>query len=154
MKIGGIVENRNLTLYRMIAVHDRPGEAGSILKFFAKKNITLQYITESSTETDSAVMAICVDADVTEKIDTYFAKHKKIVAPMEIKKTEKVSVLGIYGPHFKQKPALSALFCVVLGSAGINILGLSSSISSICSVIKDKQVEKAKKALLKTFELP
>jgi aspartokinase len=46
------------------------------------------------------------------------------------------------------------MFCRLLGRAGINILALSSSISSISSVINSDQMEKAKTALLQKFQLP
>jgi aspartokinase len=73
---------------------------------------------------------------------------------MNIKRVEQVSVIGIYGPHFREKPRLAAYFCQTLGKAGINILGLSSSISSISAVIVNDQLELARDALLKVFELP
>ena len=73
---------------------------------------------------------------------------------MDIRKVEKVSVIGIYGPHFREKPRLAAKFCQVLGNAGINILGLSSSISSICAVIVNDELESARDSLLEAFELP
>lgn len=63
-------------------------------------------------------------------------------------------MLGIYGPHFREKPAIAALFCVLLGNAGINILNLSSSISTISAIIDVRDLEKAKRVLLSEFELP
>ena len=154
MKIGGIVENCNLTLYRMTSVKDQPGAAGSILKIFAKNNINIEYITESSTLGDSAVMAICVKSDKSEHLDRLLLEQTSLFNKLNITKIEQVSVLGIYGPHFREKPFLAAKFCMILGLADVNILGLSSSISSISSVIKSDEVPIAKKALLREFELP
>jgi aspartokinase len=154
MKIGGIVENNNLTLYRMISLKDQPGSAGSILKIFAQNNINIEYITESSTSGDLAVMAICVKSDKSEKLDSLLSEQELMYNKLNIIKIEQVSVLGIYGPHFREKPFLAAKFCMILGLADVNILGLSSSISSISSVIKSEEVPVAKEALLKEFDLP
>jgi len=154
MKIGGLVENRDLTMYRMTSIADRPGAAGEILRLFAEKNVKLPYITESSVPGDKAVMTVCVDAAEAGIIDRLFAENQALSSQIRITKISSVSVIGIYGPHFREKPVLPALFCRLLGHAGINILALSSSISSISSVIDSDQLENAKTALLQKFQLP
>jgi aspartokinase len=154
MKIGGLVENTDLTMYQITSIKDRPGAAAEILKLFAEDNIKLQYITESSTPKHKAVMALCVYAEKAEKLDRLFKKNKQLVKQVKIVKLENVSLLGIYVPHFREKPVLAAKFCKILGRTGINIIGLSSSISSISSIIAKDQLDMAKKALLKEFELP
>ncbi len=154
MKIGGLVENSNLTMYQITSIKDEPGAAAKILKLFAQEKISLQYITESNIPGDTAVMSICVDAEQAERIDQLIAQNDQIKRQIKITKIAHVSVLGIYGPHFRDKPVLAAMFCKILGEAGINILGLSSSISSISSVIVSEQLHAAKNALLKEFELP
>ena len=154
MKIGGLVENSDLTMFRVTSIKDEPGAAAEILKLFAHKKISLQYITESNIPGATAVMTLCVEAGRADKIDKLFAKHDQIMKQIKIKKIDDVSVIGIYGPHFRDKPVLAAMFCKILGDAGINILGISSSISSISTVIVSSQLKNAKKALLKKFELP
>jgi aspartokinase len=154
MKIGGLVENSDLTLYRITSIKDEPGAAAEILKVFAQENISLQYITESTIPGATAVMSLCVDAKQAERIDKLFVEYDQIMKRIKIKKIDNVSIIGIYSPHFREKPILLAKFCESLGTAGINILGLSSSISSINSVIDSKQLLYAKNALLEKFELP
>ena len=154
MKIGGLVENGNLTLYRMTSLQDQPGAAGSILRLFAQNNISIEYITESSTHRNLAVMAICVKSNKSEQLDNLLLEKESLFNKMNITRIDQVSILGIYGPHFREKPFLAAKFCMILGLADVNILGLSSSISSISGVIKSEEVSIAKEALLKEFELP
>jgi aspartokinase len=153
-KIGGLVENQNLTMYRMTAVEDQPGAAGEVLIEFARKQVNLEFITESSAKEGLAVMLICVKSQLAERIEEYLIHNSGIREKLNITKTENVSMLGIYSPHFREKPSLAAYFCQVLGKTGINILGLSSSISSICAVIHKDEIEKARWALLEVFELP
>jgi len=153
-KIGGLVENPDLTMYHLTAVRDQPGAAGEVLIAFAEKHVNLEYITESSTTDGLAVMAICVRRQLAAPIDEYLLHNVDIQKKLSISKIEDVSVLGIYGPHFREKPSLAAHFCQILGKTDINILGLSSSISSMCAVIRNNEVEKARSALLEVFELP
>jgi aspartokinase len=154
MKIGGLVENTNLTMYRITSIEDKPGAAGEILQLFAEENVKLPYITESGIANDGAVMTICISTAETDIIDHFLEEHKDQIRQISISKISPVSVIGIYGPHFRDKPILPATFCRLLGQAGINILALSSSISSISSVICSEQLQTAKTALLKEFELP
>ena len=154
IKIGGLVENRDLTLFRFTSIRDEPGAAGEILQEFAENQVNLEYLTESSTVKGFAVMAICVDIHMAEIIDKILSSDIDYSESVDIQKVEDVSVIGIYGPHFREKPILTAMFCQVLGHADINILGLSSSISSISAVIGNEQLEKAHDALLNVFELP
>jgi aspartokinase len=154
MKIGGLVENNNLTMYRITSIKDEPGAAAEILKLFAQEKISLQYITESTVPGATAVMSLCVDSEQADRIDSLFPQNDQIMKQIKIKKIINVSIIGIYGPHFRDKPILLAMFCKILGDAGINILGLSSSISSISGIIDSKQLIHAKNALLKKFDLP
>jgi aspartokinase len=154
MKIGGMVENNYLTLYRLSSIEDLPGSAGTILKLFAESDVTLEYISESSASDDKAVMSICVKAEMDDVIDRILRVQQDSYTSMSIKKIENVSVVGIYAPHFREQPRLPAKFCTVLGRARVNILGLSSSISSISAVINSVELDTAKEALLAEFELP
>jgi aspartokinase len=154
MKIGGLVENSDLIMFRITSIKDEPGAAAEILKLFAQEKISLQYITESSIPGDTAVMTICVYAGEEKSLDQLLNQNDQITKQIKITKKSNVSVIGIYGPHFRDKPMLAAMFCKLLGDAGINILGLSSSISSISSIILTEQIQIAKQALLEEFELP
>ena len=154
MKIGGLVENKHLTMFRITSIQDKPGTAAEILKIFAEENIKLQYITESSIPGDTAVMSICVDKEQAKQIDRILLQNEQYVQNVKITKLDDVSIVGIYGPHFREKPILAAKFCKVLGEADINILGISSSISSISTIIKSEELPLAKMALLDVFELP
>ncbi|MCF6268801.1 MAG: hypothetical protein L3J41_03735 [Melioribacteraceae bacterium] len=154
MKISGILENSGLTLYRITTMEDEPGAAGSIFKFYAKRHINLEYITEASTTHNSAVVSICVKDEFVPEIEKFMIENKEAIESLTIDKTSGISTISIYGPHFREKHSIAARFCTLLGAANVNILGISSSISSVCCVIKTEQLEDAKNAILKRFELP
>ena len=143
MKIGGLIEQGHLVMYTVTSLKDQPGSAGRVLKMFAQENINIQYITEGTCQHDYAVIAFCIDADDSKRVDELLKEN-----------IEYVSILGIYGPHFREKPGIAAIFCSVLGEASVNILGISSSISTISCVIDVREAEKAKEVILSRFELP
>ena len=153
MKIGGLVEQRNLALYSITSLKDQPGAAAAILRLFAREKINLEYITEGMSLEGIAVIAFCIDCDITKKVDLIL-KEEIEKNSHSIKKQEYVGIIGIYGPHFREKPGIAAMFANILGEANVNILGISSSISTISCVIDVRDFEKSKKALLDFFELP
>lgn len=153
MKIGGLVEQGNLVIYTVTSLSDQPGVAAQLLTILALAQINLEFITEISYRDNSAVMSFCIDADKMDAADKIIHENVEAKA-LKISKIEYVSILGIYGPHFREKPGIAAAFCSVLGEAGINILGISSSISTFSCIIDVRDIEKAKKLLLSKFELP
>jgi len=153
MKIGGLIEQGQLIMYTVTSLKDKPGSAGKVLQMFAHENINLQYITEGTCQSEYAVISFCIDDDDAPKVDGLLKKDVEAKS-LTIKKTEYVAILGIYGPHFREKPGIAAIFCTVLGNGGVNILGISSSISTISCVIDVRDIEKAKAVVLSKFELP
>jgi aspartokinase len=154
IKIGGILENHDLTLYKMTTLKDEPGVAGQTLKLFSDNRINLEYITESSSINGAAVMAICVKSVNEERVDHLLEKNRTVRDSLNIIKQHDVCLVGIYGPHFREKIGIASQFFSILGEAGINILGISTSISSVCCIIKAKNASAAKEAILKRFMLP
>lgn len=153
MKIGGIVEHRHLALYTVSSIADEPGSVAEVLVAFSEENINLAYITEGVAKDGTAVLSFCVDCDDKEKVDRLIKSETKI-RNTHIKKTENVGLIGIYGPHFREKPAIAVRLFEVLGKAKINILGISSSISTISCVVDIQSLDKSKDALLSYFKLP
>lgn len=154
IKIGGMLETDNLTLYRFTDLKDQPGTAARILTFFGEKKLNLEYITETSAADGRAAMTVCVRNSISKLIDSFLDDHPELVNSLKITKNQNVSILGIYGPHFREKPAIASTFCLLIGEADVNILSLSSSVSSICCVVDSSQQASAKEALLKYFKLP
>jgi len=153
MKIGGLVEQGNLVMYTITSLSDQPGVAGQVLNILAQARINLEFITEISYRDNSAVMSFCINADSMDAADKLIQDNVEVNS-LTISKIEFVSILGVYGPHFREKPGIAAVFCSLLGDAGVNILGISSSISTISCLIDIRDFEKAKSLLLTRFELP
>ena len=152
MKIGGIIEQTHLTLYTISAIKNQPGAAAHLINTFAEHRINLAYITECASQADTAVLAFCTDCADKEKVDNLLLNSSG-VAPENISRQD-VALIGIYGPHFREKPSIAVNVFKALGKAGINILGISSSISTISCVVRLREADKAKRALLNYFELP
>ncbi len=69
IKIGGLVDQTNLTMYAITSLKDRPGAAAEVLNLFAKENINLEYITEGGCQKDFATLTFCVSAEDAARVD-------------------------------------------------------------------------------------
>ena len=139
----------------MIIVTSRADQAGLaevVLEEFAKQAINLEYITEGAGKESCVVMSFCVNTkdkeSATNIIEELYSRKiintKQCISP--------VSFIGIYGPHFREKPGLTHRLCYSLSKIGINILGISSSISTVSCIIREEDFDKAKAGLLDYFE--
>jgi len=153
MKIGGMVEQTGLTLYSILSLPDKPGTVARILKVFSEHKVNLHYITEGSSQDGTAILSFCVDQDGDKQIDEVLSQVVQRTE-IQIKKQEYVGIIGIYGPHFREKPSIAAKLFEALGRVEINILSISSSISTISCIVSLKEFDKARDIILQEFELP
>jgi aspartokinase len=65
-----------------------------------------------------------------------------------------VLCLPVHGPHFRERPGLGALMFSTLAAAGIKLLAVSTSISTLSCVIEADRLEAAVQALHETFQIP
>lgn len=152
--IGGILEAHDFTLLRITGILNKPGYAGMLLSKLGIVGINLQFIAECEDIQGYGNLTLCMNPPDAVKALQIIKDHEQKGKPQKVEATYHVSSLTVYGPHFKDKPAISGTMCTALGQGGINILGISTSISSICCLIKETDFEKAYAYLLDYFVLP
>jgi len=152
--IGGILHSHNYTMLKVVGLPNKPGFAGKILTKLGRANINLHFIAEGEDAQDFANMSICVSPKDAEEAINIIKSQKNGDQNQSVEEIPNISTVTVYGPHFREKPAISGEMCSALGHANINILGISTSISSVCCLIKDTEFESAYESLLEVFELP
>jgi aspartokinase len=152
--IGGILESRGYTLIKILGIVNEPGYAGKLLSELGAAHVNLEFIAESEDANRYGNITICVKPDDAPTAMYVIKNHKNGNQPQKVEQTKHVSSITVYGPHFRDKPAVSGQMCTALGDAGVNILGISTSISSVCCLINDSEFDAAMDQLLKVFQLP
>ncbi len=152
--IGGILQAKNYTMLKVVGLPNKPGFAGQILTKLGRANINLHFIAEGEDAQGFANMTICIFPKDAKKAVEIIKSQKNGNAKQSVEEISDISSLTVYGPHFREKPAISGEMCSTLGEANVNILGISTSISSICCLIKDEDFDRAYDALLSVFDLP
>ena len=63
-------------------------------------------------------------------------------------------MLSVFGPHLREKPKVPGVMFNALAGNGINVIAISTSISSVSCVIEAAYLDAAIQALQDTFEIP
>jgi aspartate kinase len=154
VKIGGILQHTNLALVGMMGVPDRPGIAAAVFRTLGQRGINVLAIAQAIDLDHNTHIVFCVaskDAHTAlgllEPVKGKFGGRKMTHQPG-------VAIVSVYGPDFRQTPGVAGIMYTALADLGINILSISTSMSSVSCVIDQSRLDDALEALKGTFELP
>jgi len=154
VRIGGIMQNARLALLNVTAVPDRPGIAAALLSGLGEQSINVQFIVQCIDQNQRDQVALCVDREdlpaareIVERIAPELEAGKVIAHP-------EVAIVSIFGPDFRERPGIAGTMFKALADRQINILAISTSISTVSAVIEARYLEAALAALRNTFDLP
>jgi aspartokinase len=154
IKIGGIIQYRNLAKIGVMSIPDRPGVAGAIFSALGDSGINIPFIVHTIDLHDLDNIVICVAREdlsaALEVLDTV----RETVGAEEIVYDGEVGIVSMFGPHFGERPGIAGVMFSAMASAGINILAISTSISSTSCLLDADDMDDAVQVLEETFELP
>jgi len=154
IKVGGIIQNRNLAKIGVMSIPDRPGVAGALLSALGERGINVAFIVHTIDLNNLDNIVICVTPeDLTAALEVLHT-IKETVGAQEIVHDQEVGIISIFGPHFGERPGIAGIMLSALASAGINILAISTSISTTSCLIDVYDMDEAVQVLQETFELP
>lgn len=154
IRIGGIMQNAHLSLLNVTAVPDRPGIAAAILGELGRRGINVQFIVQCIDHNKQDQVAVCVDRDDGPAA----LEAVNLVAPDvdagRVISYPEVAIVSIFGPDFRERPGIAGTMFDALAAEGVNIMAISTSISTVSCVIESDALESALDALRDTFDLP
>jgi aspartokinase len=153
-KVGGIMANTGLATVSILSLPDRPDVPGTVFHALGKGNINIEFIVHNLDFEGHGNMTFCIDQKDLEAALEVLEKVRPLIEAKGISYQPNVAVISVFGPHFRERPMISGLMFNALGGAGINVLAISTSISSCSCLILTDQAEDAMRALHETFEAP
>ena len=154
IKIGGIIQNRNLAKIGVMSIPDRPGVAGTLLSALGERGINVAFIVHTIDLNNLDNIVICVAPEDLAAALEVLNTIKETVGEKEIVYDREVGIVSIFGPHFGERPGIAGTMFAALASVGINILAISTSISTASCLIDVYDMDEAVQVLQETFELP
>jgi aspartokinase len=154
VKVGGIMANMGLATVNIHSIPDRPDVPSIVLHTLGEKNVNIEFIVHTHDLEGNGNLTFCIDQKNLESALEVLERIKPLIEAKGVSYHPHVAVISVFGPHFRERPMISGLILNALGISGINILAISTSISSCSCLIQADQVEDAMRALHETFEAP
>jgi len=152
VKIGGILQQKDLALVGMMAVPDRPGIAAAVFKTLGRRGINVLSIVQLVDLDNNTHVVFCVASKDASVALGLLGPLKERFGGRGITHRARVAMVSIFGPDFKEKPGIAGKMHTALADAGINILSITTSISSVNCVIDEERFDDAVAALKDAFE--
>jgi aspartate kinase len=154
IKVGGVIQNDHLASISVLAVQDRPGIAAAVLDALGQKNLNTQFVVQMIDHENQTELVLCVDrTDLPASlaaIDTIRGE----VEPQAVTANPEVASLAIFGPDFRERPGIAGKMFRAMAERGINILAISTSISTVNCIIELARLQEALDAINEHFDLP
>jgi aspartate kinase len=154
MKIGGIMQTTGLAKVGVMSIPDRPGIAGSIMAAMGRKKINIQFIVQCIDIHENDQVVFCISQDDLEEVGDILQEVKQQVGAEQVIQRPNVAIISIFGPDFRERPGIAGTMFSALGEREINILAISTSISTLTCVIDADRLPDAVAAMREAFDLP
>jgi aspartokinase len=154
IKIGGIMQTTGLAKVGVMSIPDQPGIAGKIMSALGERNINVQFIVQLIDIHDSSHVVFCIAEDELPDAQDLLEGLRQEVGGEQVIQRENVAIVSIFGPDFRERPGIASMMFSALGGKGINILAISTSISTLSCVIDAEHMDDAVTAMRDTFDLP
>ena len=154
VKVGGILRYRGLVLLGVMAAPDRPGLAAAISRALGEASLNVQFIVQCIDLNNESHVLFCVADEDHERAREVLEPVAQRVGSRRIADARPVALLSVFGPDFRERPGIAGVAFDALARAGINILAVSTSISTVSCVVDAGAYEGALEALSSVFALP
>jgi aspartate kinase len=154
IKVGGIIQKRDLAKIGVMSIPDRPGVAGIIFDALGARGINCPFIVHTIDLNNLDNIVLCVARKQLPAALKVLKEVKEAISAQEVVYDREVGIVSIFGPHFGERAGVSGIMFSALASANINILAISTSISSLSCLIDASEMEQAVQALKQAFAQP
>lgn len=154
IKIGGIMQTTNLAKVGVMSIPDRPGTAGKILAVLGGIGINVQFIVQCIDILNNDHVVFCISQEEMDRAKEALEQIRQELGAEQVITRPNVAIISIFGPDFRERPGVAGAMFSALGRQGINILAISTSISTLSCVIDAVHLDLAMATMRETFDLP
>jgi len=154
IKIGGIIKVTELSLVGVMCIPSQPGTAGRIMRGLNEAGINTDFIVQLADIDGTDHIVFCVAERSVEKTLKILQDSQQEIAARAVIQHPNVAIISVFGPDFRERPGIASTMFSALGSHGVNILAISTSISTLSCVIDSEALDQAVVAIHKAFDLP
>ena len=154
IKVGGVIQNDQLASISVLAMKDRPGIAAAVLDALGQRGLNVQFVVQVIDHELHDQMVLCVDRGDLAASLSAIETLRADLQPAAVVPRPEVASIAVFGPDFRERPGIAGRMFHALASHGINILAISTSISTVNCIIDSPRLKEAYAALCASFDVP
>ncbi len=154
IKVGGVIQNDHLASVSVLAVKDQPGIAAAVLEAMGRHNLNVQFIVQVIDHESQDQIVMCIDRDDLAASLDAIETTRDNVKPEAVTANPQVASIAIFGPDFRERPGIAAQMFRALAERKVNILAISTSISTVNCIVEASRLKDAVAAIHQYFDLP
>ncbi|MFN2303854.1 MAG: ACT domain-containing protein [Anaerolineales bacterium] len=154
IEAGGLIYKNRLAMIGLIGIPTRPGIGGSYFSRIVDAGIHVDLIVNLYDGGKYDNILICVRRDDLDAALEVSQKVHEEIGSQSIIMDPEVALVSISSLDFDQSQVIAGHMFKTLGDNGINIEGISSSVSSVTCMIASQDLCEAVQVLREAFILP
>jgi aspartokinase len=154
IRLGGVIQNDHLASISVLAYPDRPGIAAVVLGALGQKSLNVQFVVQMIDHQACGQIVLCVDRGDLQASLAAIEALRPEVRPAAVLSNPAVASIAIFGPDFRERPGIAGRMFAALAQLGINILAISTSISTVNCIVESGNLRDAYAAICDCFEVP
>ena len=154
IKVGGVINHKGLCLMGVMSTPDRPGLVAAIFQALGRAHLNVQFIVQTIDLNNDSHVQFCIAAEDCEYVTETLRPVAAALGAKKLTSGLPVALVSVFGPDFRERPGIAGIAFAALAAAGVNILAISTSISTISCVIAEQDNQTALDALHSVFALP
>ncbi len=152
--IGGIIKWADLALIQVMGLPTMARGVAAMMDALGKRGISVQIIVQCCDSSGCNNVALTVTRQDLEQSSRIVEAVVAKMGTTTVRSLPHVAMIAAYGPHFRDRPAIAGTMFSALAEAGLDILAITTSISTVACVIPAEELDRAVAILEDTFELP
>ncbi len=152
--VGGITRSDGLVMIRILGAASSVGMAGSILSVLGNAGINVTCVTSFVDRAEFFNLCIAVKKEDLDQTLGLLQSQQDKMGSASIEYQSRCSAISIYGPHFSESPAIAGAVFSATAEAGVDILMINTSYSTIAFLTLEDQAILAVKKLQEKFLVP
>ena len=150
IKIYDIVQEPNLDLWSLDLSNPELGELGEALSSLDRLGIRMPFVVAVPAPDEADLrFGFCFASQQAKELKHTFSRH---FVPKNLAHEPEVAALFIHGPHFGDRYGIASKFVEGLQRAGVAILAMSCTVSSISAIIGKLDLDPAIRTLDMIFQ--
>ncbi len=152
--VGGITKVDDLVMVKILGAGAGQGLAGRALSGLGLKGINISCVTSFTDREGLNNISFTIGA---ADLDQTLGILQSMQDELEIGKidyTRRCAAISIYGPHFSERPAIAGTVFETISEAGVEILLIATSFSTVTFLTNEDQADLAIERLNENFLVP